>query len=374
MQLTLERDDLVNALSRLAGVIERKHTVLILTHVLLTAEADGLRLTGTDQDIEISHFIPATVSRPGRLTVHAAMLSDIVRQLRSGADVALIHEGGKDKRLSIQSGQARLTLPVLDAGDFPAMTAPDGGAVFTLLRSDLKRLIGKTRHAMSDEATRHYLNGGFLHHVSEDGADFVRVAATDGKVLASVDMPAPEGAVGMSGVIVPRKTCDLMLKLFDGAGDPVEVTVAKGKVRAKSGAAIITSRVIDGSFPSYGQVIPAGKGKTVARLKASDLGPALNTVAAISLDKERAVKFTFDDGGIALSTHNEQGGTATDDVAGEIEGPAMITGFNSAFVRDLLSLAGTESMTWHLFEATGPARIHIDDDPNALYILMPLRV
>jgi len=221
MKLTIERAALLRALGHVQSAVERRNTIPILSNVLLSAERDKLTFSATDLDLEIIDEALAQVDQPGQITAPAHTLYEIVRKLPEGADVSLAFTGD-DPRLTVAAGRSRFNLPVLPAGDFPVMSSEGFAGAMDVDVNDLIRLIDKTRFAISAEETRYYLNGLYVHTVIVDGSPRLRAVATDGSRLALADMPAPEGAAGAPGVIVPRKTIGEVRRLLDYVGLPFE--------------------------------------------------------------------------------------------------------------------------------------------------------
>ena len=288
MQLTIERSALLRALSHVQSVVERRNTIPILANVLLSAGRDRLSFSATDLDMEMVDEAEAVVQVEGQITAPAHTLYEIARKLPEGAEVSLVYSGD-DPRLTVQAGRSKFNLPVLPAGDFPVMSTEAGGSRYSLAKEDLIRLIDKTRFAVSTEETRYYLNGLYLHTVAEDGVPLLRTVATDGHRLALAETPAPEGAAGSPGVIVPRKTIDQVRRLLDDGSGAVEVIVSPQKIRFEFGQAALTSKVIDGAFPDYLRVIPKGNDKQ-ADIDNALFAKAVDRVATISAEKRRSVQ------------------------------------------------------------------------------------
>jgi len=224
MQLTIERSALLKALGHVQSVVERRNTIPILSNVLLSAGRDRLAFAATDLDMEMVDEAEATVNVEGQITAPAHTLYEIVRKLPEGAEVSLLYSGD-DPRLVVSAGRSRFNLPVLPAGDFPVMSTDSAGASYVMPKEDLARLIDKTRFAVSTEETRYYLNGLYLHTVAEAGVPLLRAVATDGHRLALAETPAPEGAAGGPGVIVPRKAVAEAQKLLDDPAQEIRVEI-----------------------------------------------------------------------------------------------------------------------------------------------------
>src|ERR1700751_165138 len=260
MKVTVERSELLKSLGHVHRVVERRNTIPILANVLLHGDRSKLSLKATDLDIEVTDTIAAEVAPGGSTTVPAHMFFDIVRKLPDGAQIVLESSGDR-AALAIRSGRSRFTLQTLPESDFPDLAAGEMTHKFALKASDLKRLIDKTQFAISTEETRYYLNGIYLHAAGTAKAQTLRAVATDGHRLAQLDLPAPQGAAGMPGVIVPRKTVSEVLRLMEDNEAEVAIELSSGKIRFGIGDAILTSKLIDGTFPDYARVIPLSNDK-----------------------------------------------------------------------------------------------------------------
>src|SRR5690606_8854396 len=205
MRFTIERTSIFKALNHVQSVVERRNTIPILSNVLIQAAEGTISLTATDLDIEVIERVAADVAQGGSTTAPAHTLYDIVRKFPEGSQVE-IEQGPDENRLTVRSGRSRFTLQALPPEDFPDLSIGDMTHEFVVAAGVLKQLIEKTRFAISTEETRYYLNGIYLHEVTADGSPMLRAVATDGHRLAQVQVPSPEGAQGMPGVIVPRKT------------------------------------------------------------------------------------------------------------------------------------------------------------------------
>lgn len=373
MRLTIERAALFKALSHVQSVVERRNTIPILSNVLLTAEPDRLRLSATDLDIEISEGVAAEVSRPGATSAPAQYLHDFVRKLPESAPVELEVKDG-DSRLFLRGGAAKLHLPVLPAADFPTMPADGFETRFLIHPTELKRLVDKTRFAISTEETRYYLNGIFVHTVkSESGDMLLRAVATDGHRLALAEAPAPEGSPGMPGVIIPRKAIIELRRLLDDAADSVEIAVSPQKIRFAINDAVITSKLIDGSFPEYARVIPRGNPREL-RVTNGLFLEAVDRVSTVSAERSRSLRMALNDGSLTLTVNNPDAGVATEDLECEYAHEAMEIGFNARYLMDVAGQIEGETATFAFADSGSPTLVRDDADPHALYVLMPLRV
>jgi len=308
MRITIERASLLKALNHVQSVVERRNTIPILSNVLLNAEKGKLSLTATDLDIEIVESVAADVVRGGATTAPAHTLYDIVRKLPDGSQVQLDF-GESDARLTLSAGRSRFQLSALPREDFPALSAGTLPHKFALKPDDLAALIDKTRFAVSTEETRYYLNGIYLHVHQEKNKHFLRAAATDGHRLARYELEAPKGAAGIPGVIVPRKTVNELRKLLEDIDAPVEIAVSDTKIRFALDSVVLTSKLIDGTFPDYERVIPRGNDK-ILEADTKQFSEAVDRVSTISFEKSRAVKLSLSQGKLAMVVNNPDSGSA----------------------------------------------------------------
>ena len=372
MKLIIERAALLKALGHVQSVVERRNTIPILSNVKLEATAIELALRATDMDLEVVESVAANVATPGGATVPAHTLYDIVRKLPEGAEVKLDATGGGD-RMTLICGRSRFTLACLPVEDFPVMAAGDLPYRFRLAAASLRSLIDRTRFAISTEETRYYLNGIYVHAATSDGVEVLRAVATDGHRLARVQVPLPDGAAGMPGIIVPRKTVSEVRKLIDEAGGDVEMALSDGKIRFTVGPATLTSKLIDGTFPDYERVIPVANDKMLD-VVCRDFADAVDRVSAISSERSRAVKLKLANGTLELTASSPEHGTATEELPVNYAGEAMEIGFNCRYLLDITQNIEGENVRFRMADAASPTILGEAGDGSATYVLMPMRV
>jgi len=366
MKATIERATLLKSLSHVQSVVERRNTIPILSNVLIEASDAGLRLMATDLDLQINETAEAAVDQTGATTVSAHTLFDIARKLPEGAQVQLTAADGK---MLIVAGRARFNLATLPRDDFPVIAEGDLPTKFALPAATLRQIIDKARFAISTEETRYYLNGIFLHVA--DGV--LKAAATDGHRLARVTVPQPEGAEGMPDVIVPRKCIGELRKLLDEVDGDVAVSLSSTKIRFALGNAVLTSKLIDGTFPDYSRVIPTANDKLL-RIDPKSFMQGVDRVATIASEKTRAVKMALDRDKITLSVTSPENGTAAEEVPGEYTALTFDIGFNARYLLDILGQIEGDTVEVHLADAAAPTLIRENENAPALYVLMPMRV
>jgi len=372
MKLSIERGALLKAVSQAQSVVERRNTIPILANVLIEAEGDTVRFRATDLDIEVVDKAPAKVDRAGATTVSATTLHEIVRKLPDGALVTLTADGAAG-RLTVEAGRSNFSLATLPKEDFPVMASSEYQSNFSAPATVLRRLFDKSKFAISTEETRYYLNGVYMHVSQGESGPVLRCVATDGHRLARVDAPLPDGAQGMPGVIVPRKTVGELRKLLDDDTAEIAVSVSETKVRFATPEITLTSKVIDGTFPDYSRVIPAGNTKRL-EVDAGEFAKAVDRVATVSSERSRAVKLHLEDDRLILSVNAPDSGAAEEELAVAYGDEKLEIGFNAKYLLEIASQVDRENAVF-LFNSSGdPTLMREGNDTSAVYVVMPMRV
>jgi DNA polymerase-3 subunit beta len=372
MKATIERATLLRCLSHVQSVVERRNTIPILSNVLIEAAGDGtVRIMATDLDLQVIETMSAvSVEGAGAITVSAHLLFDIARKLPDGSQVSL---ETADNRMTVKAGRSRFSLPTLPRDDFPVIVEGDLPTSFELPAATLAQLIDRTRFAISTEETRYYLNGIFIHVSDEE----LKAAATDGHRLARFTLPKPDGADGMPDVIVPRKCVAELRKLLEEALDTnVEIDLSASKIRFTLGGengVVLTSKLIDGTFPDYTRVIPTGNDKLL-RLDPRSFYEGVDRVATIATEKTRAVKMALEPDRVTLSVTSPDNGTAAEEVPADYKSEGFEIGFNANYLKDILGQIEGDTVELHLADAGAPTLIRQNEKSPALYVLMPMRV
>ncbi|ESX78265.1 DNA polymerase III subunit beta [Mesorhizobium sp. LSHC414A00] len=354
MKITIPRSDLARLLASTIKVVESNTRIPILSTVLLVADGGIVTATATDMDIEIQSSVIAEADEDGAFCVSARLLDDIVKKLPADPNVTLAESDGA---LTVKSGRYTSRLQTLPDSDFPSFSADGFTAHFDV---DLAAAVAPVKFAISTEETRYYLNGVYLH-ATPDGLVAV---ATDGHrlgkhVVASVgEIPA---------VIMPRKFVGLL------PAGTVSVSLSDTKVRITSGETVITSKLIDGTFPDYQRVIPTGNDKIVV-FDTATMAEAADRVSIVSSERGRAVKLSFDDDQVTLAVNNPDSGSATEEIVAAYEGEPIEIGFNSAYLAELVGRFPAGDIRLALADAGSPAVFTSDKTPELLCVLMPMRV
>jgi DNA polymerase-3 subunit beta len=373
MKITVSRRDLHPALVAVSRIVESRTTIPILSNIALEAADGRLVLRGTDLDIEARAGIDATIDVPGALTLSAGRLRDIVGKLDDGP-VSISSSSEMAGTAKIRAGRAKFDLGVLPIVDFPDLSAGTPTHSFGLPGDVLAAGLEAVAFAISTEETRYYLNGTFMHVT--DGR--LILVATDGHRLSKWSMPAPDGAEGMPGVIVPRKTCGEIVKLAKGDPRPAALALDASKIRVEAGDTILVSKLIDGTFPDYGRVIPAiWAGE--ATIDRTEMAAVVDRVATVQSQRGNAVKLGLADGRLTVSVTDPDTGHAEEEIAAEIdEGFALEIGFNGRYLAAILASLDGERVTMRLTDAGSPS-IFVPAAPlpaaaDRLVVLMPMRV
>ncbi len=375
MKATIERATLLRCLSHVQSVVERRNTIPILSNVLIDASDGGnVKVMATDLDLQVVETMAAaSVETPGAITVSAHLLFDIARKLPDGSQVSL---ETADNRMEVKAGRSRFKLPTLPRDDFPVIVEGDLPTSFEIPARTLAQMIDATRFAISTEETRYYLNGIFLHVTDED-EPVLKAAATDGHRLARFTLARPDGAQGMPDVIVPRKAVAELRKLLEEAMDgSVLVDLSASKVRftlSGEGGVVLTSKLIDGTFPDYSRVIPTGNDK-ILKVDPKLFFSGVDRVATIATEKTRAVKMGLEKDRVTLSVTSPDNGNAAEELAASYSSDGFEIGFNANYLKDILGQFDSDEIELHLADAGAPTLIRENDESPALYVLMPMRV
>ena len=374
MKFKADRATLIKALAHIQSVAEKRNTIPILANARLDVARGKLTLTATDMEIAVVEEIEASASRDGATTAPAATLYDIVRKLPDGAEVELDLDP-ETQKLRLRAGKFETTLVTLPVEDFPSMTAGQLPHRFTLAALTLRALIDRTRFAISTEETRYYLNGIYVHATQGAEGPVLRAVATDGHRLARVEEPVPDGAAGMPGVIIPRKTVAELRKLIEEQDGEIEVGLSDTRIQFRAGAVMLTSKLIDGTFPEYERVIPQGNDK-VLRVGKKDFSDAVARVAAISSERSRPIKMSLAADLLTLSAVSPEQGFASEELDSDYvkyaAGPLEI-GFQARYLNDITDQIAGE-VEFFFSDGAAPTVVRDAADPSALYVLMPMRV
>lgn len=361
MKLTIEQPKLVAALTKADSVVERRNTIPILSNVLLVAQGGVLNVTATDLDIEITTSVEAKIDTQGSATVSSAMLNGIVSKLKKGALVSLEIVGGS---LIVKSGNSRFSLSTLPSDDFPKITNGSFTHTSTVDAEKLAAMFSRVSFAMSNEETRYYLNGAYMHN-AENG-DLVTVS-TDGHRLAKMQSDID---VTVEPVIMPRKAIGLLSKLLTG-GD-VKLSTSESKFNISGDDFSISGKVIDGTYPDYTRVIPKGN-KRRAVIDAKEFKEAIGKVSPIADDKSRSIKMSLKDGSCAMFVQSQLG-DGFDEIEATYSDEPLDIGFNSKYLIEVAAQAENGNLDMMFGGTSDPVLITPDAYEGLICVIMPVRI
>jgi DNA polymerase-3 subunit beta len=369
MKFTIDRSSFLKPLGHIYSVVERRNTIPILSNVLIESDASKVSFTATDMDMDIVETVGCIVSSQGKLTVSAHTLYDIVRKLPDGSEIQIELI---DLNVEVSAGKSRFILPTLPVDDYPVMTEIEKGNEFSLEAVDLANLIDNTKFAISSEETRYYLNGIYLH-VPDIKSDKLRAVATDGHRLAQAEVPIPKGAENMPGVILPRKAVGEVRKLIDSTDGLVTIIISKTKAKFIFPTSILTTKLIDGSFPDYQRVVPK-ENLNKLLVSNSHFSKAIDRVSTVSMEKSRAVKLSLSNNVLLLQVNSHDLGNASEELDVNYTSDPIDIGFNARYLLDISGQIQGKDIELSLSDSASPALITDPDQEGVIFVLMPMRV
>ena len=375
MEIKANSSDLLKALNHIHGIVEVRHTLPILSNIVLSAENNELSLSSTNLDIFCSDKIDAEIVNSGEISVPAITFFEIVKRLPSGSDV-ILSMGDEDTELILKCGRSKFNLSTLRTEDFPILSDKDLSTNFVISADELSRMIDKTKFAISNEETRYYLNGIFFHKAESNSIKFLRAVATDGHRLAQYDIPLPQGAEEITGIIIPKKTVFELRKVLDDADGDVSVSLNENKIKFSFNNLKIVSKVIDGTFPDYTKVIPQNNDKKF-KTNNSELKNAIDRVSAVAINEEtksKAIKLTIENNKLNLSVESQSKGSAKEEIDISYSNEKVDIGFNSRYLLDICNEVDGDEIDVNLLDSISPAIILDKTDENLFFVLMPMRI
>lgn len=362
-----QRDALLTPLQSVSGIVERRHTLPILSNVLLEKRGEALTLLATDIEIQITTTTQAGLGEgDGAVTVAARKLQDILRSLPDSAEVSLLLD---DRRLQVRAGKSRFSLQTLPAEDFPRMALAEGETKsFTVTQRAFRRLLAQTQYSMAAQDVRYYLNGLLL---LVDGSE-LRAVATDGHRLAYASL-ALEAELPRQELILPRKTVLELNRLLADNDEPMTVAMTANQIRFSFGSIVLVSKLIDGKFPDFERVIPATL-RNVVTLSRTTLLQSMVRAAILTNEKFRGVRLVLAAGTLRIIAANAEQEEAQEEIEVEYTGDALDVGFNVGYLVDVLNNTSAEQVQWGFNDSNSSALLSIPGDDRFKYVVMPMRI
>ena len=369
MKFSLNQQDLQKSLNYCQGVIEKRSTLPILSNVLLEVSNGKLTITATDLDLIFIHQITnVDIIEEGKTTSTSSTLYDIVRKFSSGSKINFSNPS--ENKLHLESEKSVFNLNCMSASEFPLTEENFNENEFSLNSKDLLKLLNKCKFSVSNDETRHYLSGIFFHQTEVDNKIFLTAAATDSHRM-SISKIRLQNKVEFDQIILPKKTIFQLCSLLEDYEGEVKISNVKSKIKFEIDNSILISKLIDGKFPNYVQVIPKENQKKLE----VDLKLFLNSVdrvASVSLDKKDGVKFNLSKNNLDLSVNNTNSGDGKESLSVKFDHELNIS-FNSRYLIDVASQLDGDNIEIYLKDTGSPALIRDPADYDSIYVVMPMK-
>ena len=366
MKISISRDAILNPLQMVNNIVERRQTLPILSNVLLSVKNDTLSLTGTDLEVEIINNLSINNTDDGETTLPARKLFDICKALPEGSNIDILID---QDRATIKSGRSRFTLSTLSATEFPSIDALISPFDFSISQKTFKKLIDQTQFCMAQQDVRYYLNGLML----ELSKDQIIAVATDGHRLAFCQAKGELNPSETRQVIVPRKAVNEISRLLEDSDDEINVSLSENHIRVKFSNIVFTSKLIDGKFPDYQQVIPQKCDNEVQSTR-DNLYQAFHRTSVLSNEKYRGMRLQLSNNQLQATVHNPEQDEAEEVIDVVYTGDEFEIGFNVAYLLDALSVIKSENVVMQLTDSNHSCLLFGTDDVDSKYVVMPMRL
>ncbi len=374
MKIEIAREDLLTALQRVQGVVEKRNTMPILANILLEGKPEGLDIVATDLEIGMRGLYKAKVQDPSSITFSARTLFDILKEVRQ-PNIELVV--GDNNWVTVKAGKSQFKVVGLPSKDYPALPAIDRDGLMALPAQGLLQLLKKTVFAVGERDTRYVLNGLLITLIPSGKKVTIRLVGTDGHRLAwaEEEITPEKSAIPSSEikVIIPKKAAIEIRRLLEESDEEPLLGFTKNMLILRKSGLVLTSRIMEGTYPNYQQVVPKESSKKII-LEKNDLEGALRRVAILSKDKAHAVKLSVDSSQVHLSSKNPDLGEAEENIPAQFNGESFSTGFNARYFLDVLSVIETDSLTLQMETPLSPCLIQEQGNPKFKAVVMPVKV
>ena len=371
MQFSVKRDVLLKSLNFVQGIVEKKNTLPILSNVLLQLQNNKLSIVATDLDIIFQDEISdVKILKDGNTTTSASVLFDILRKISSNSD--LNFELISENKLSLKSESSDFNLLCLPSDNFPTFSDEFEGQEMELNNKNFLKVLNKTKIAISNDDTRHYLNGIFLHLTEAHGRNFLTGVATDSHRLSSSSIEI-NNADNFSSLILPRKAAFQLCSLLTDIDEKLLMQISENKIMFKLGKIKLISKVIDGKFPDYRKVVPTDNKKTLVVLSKEFIN-SIERVTSVSLDGKEGVKLSINKDNIQLSVNSANSGEGNEVIKGSFNSDDLNISFNSKYLIDIASEIEDKNIKMNFKDSVSPVLIEDVTDKNSYYVIMPMKI
>tara|TARA_Y100000590_G_scaffold464851_1_gene635344 strand:+ start:2548 stop:3663 length:1116 start_codon:yes stop_codon:yes gene_type:complete len=371
MEFEINRDIFLKSLGHAYGIIEKKTTLPILSNVLIEAKNSKIKITATDLDIIYSEEIPLkNLKKEGSTTTSASILYDILRKLEPGTNVELSLQSSN--KLKLISGNSKFNLLCLSSDNFPLSDEDIKQKTFEITSQSLLKLLNKTKISISNDETRHYLNGIYLHKTNVENKSFLSGVATDSHRLSfsSLEIGADTDFVS---VILPKKTIFQLISLLEQNTNTIKISNNKSKIKFEMDNGVLISKVIDGRFPDYGKVVPKDNTK-ILEVKLNDFKNSIERVTTVSSDRKEGLKMTLARNFLQLSVNSPNSGEGVEGIKVKFDSEEMSISFNSKYLIDISTQIENELIVLNLKDPGSPVLIKDLSDKNSFHVVMPMKI
>ena len=371
MEFTISRNTFLKSLSHAYGIIEKKTTLPILSNILIEAKDSKIRITATDLDIIYIEEIPLQeLKKEGSTTTSANIIYDILRKLEPNTKVELSLQDAN--KLKLISGNSKFNLLCLPPDNFPLSDEDIKQKTFEISSQKILKLLNKTKISISNDETRHYLNGIYLHKINIENKSFLSGVATDSHRLSSSSL-AIDSNIDFSPIILPKKTIFQLITLLEQSTNIVKISNNKSTIKFEIDNGILTSKVIDGRFPDYSKVIPKDNDKTL-QIELNKFKNSIERVTTVSSDRKEGLKMTISKETLQLSVNSPNSGEGIENINVKFNSSDMNISFNSRYLIDIISQIENELITINLKDAGSPVLIKDLSDKDSFHVVMPMKI
>ena len=371
MEFTINRDTFLKSLGRANGIIERKTTLPILSNILIEAKESKIRITATDLDIiYFEKIIPIEVKKEGSTTTSSSILYDILRKLQSNAKIELTLQAAN--KLKLVSKNSKFNLLCMPSDDFPLTEENIDQKSFKISSQKLLKLLNKTKISISNDETRHYLNGIYFHKTKLENKSFLCGVATDSHRLSSSSVEIDLNT-DIESIILPKKTIFQLVSLLEQSNNPIKISNNKSKIKFEMDTGVLISKVIDGRFPDYNKVIPKDNDK-ILEIKLSEFKNSIERVTTVSSDRKEGLKMLVSKNAVQLSVNNPNSGEGVENISAKFNSNDLNISFNSSYLLDIASQIENESIVINLKDSGSPVLIRDFLDKNSFHVVMPMKI
>ena len=371
MEFVIDRDKFLKTLGYANGITEKKTTLPILSNILIEAKNSKIKIISTDLDIiYIEEILPQEIKKEGSITTSASILYDILRKLETNSKVELSLQSSS--KLKLTSGNSKFNLLCISSDNFPLSDEDIKEKTFEVSSVKLLKLLNKAKISISNDETRHYLNGIYLHKTSSEKKSYLCGVATDSHRLSSSSLEI-DPSIHIEPIILQKKTIYQLISLLEQGENSIKISNNKSKIKFEIGNGILISKVIDGRFPEYSKVIPKNNDK-ILQIKLNDFKNSIDRVTSVSSDRKEGLKISISKDIVQLSVNNPNSGEGIENINANFNSDNLSISFNSRYLTDIASQIESDSIIINLKDAASPVLINDSSDNNSFHVVMPMKI